>query len=73
MLKDVLETLGGAKVAEACGVTPGAVSHWKRQGYLPGHGPRVDRRGAVYERRIADLAGMTLAELRAWIESKEAA
>lgn len=73
MLKDVIETLGGAQVAKACGVTPGAVSHWKRQGYLPGRGPRIDRRGARYEKKIAKLAGITVGELRDWIERKEAA
>jgi hypothetical protein len=73
MLKEVIETLGGNSVAKACGVTKGAVSHWKRQGYLPGRGPRADRRGAIYERRIAKLAGITVAELREWIERKEAA
>lgn len=73
MLKDVIESLGGAQVAKACGVTPGAVSHWKRQGYLPGQGPRVDRRGAVYEKRIAKLAGISVTELREWIARQEAA
>jgi transcriptional regulator with XRE-family HTH domain len=73
MLKDVIETLGGERIAKACGVTPGAVSHWKRKGYLPGRGPRVDRRGAAYERKIAKLAGVSVAELRDWIEGRKAA
>lgn len=73
MLKDVIETLTGSQVAKACGVTPACVSHWKRQGYLPGRGPRKDRRGAFYEKRIAKLAGMTVSELRDWIEKQDAA
>lgn len=71
MLKNVIEALGTCKVADACGVTPGCVSHWKRNGHLPGRGTKVDRRGDMYERRIADLAGITLADLREWIESGE--
>lgn len=73
MLKDVLETLGQSNVAAACGVTPACVSHWKRLGYLPGRGPRADRRGDVYEKRIARLAGISVSNLREWIEKQDAA
>ncbi len=73
MLKDVLETLKSSRVAAACGVTPACVSHWKRNGYLPGRGPRKDRRGDFYEKRIARLAGISVSELREWIDGKDAA
>lgn len=73
MLTDVLETLGGKEVADACGVTPGCVSHWKRLGHLPGRGPRADRRGDRYEKAIARLAGCSVQELRAWIDRQDAA
>lgn len=73
MLTDVIETLTGSKVAKACGVTPACVSHWKKNGYLPGRGPRKDRRGDFYEKRIARLAGMKVSELRAWIDQQDAA
>lgn len=67
MLSDVINTLGGSRVAEACGVTKGCVSIWKRKGHLPRRGGRPDARAAVYERRIAELAEITVEDLRAWI------
>jgi hypothetical protein len=68
MLRDVIEELGTVRIAEACGVTPGCVSHWKRNGYLPGRNGRPDRRGEHYERSIAQLAGLSVDQLRQRIE-----
>lgn len=68
MLSDVIDELQGVRVAKACGVTKGAVSIWKRNNRLPGRGSRPDRRGDRYEKRIAKLAGITVAELRERIE-----
>lgn len=68
MLADIITELGTVRVAKACGVTKGCVSQWKRAGRLPGRGNRPDYRGDRYEKRIAKLAGLTVAELRERIE-----
>ena len=68
MLRDVIDELKGVRVAEACGVTKGCVSHWRKQNRLPGRGARRDRRGDQHEQAIAKLAGISVAELRKRIE-----
>lgn len=70
MLHNIIEKLGTNAVAKACGVTPGCVSHWKKNG-LPGTGTRPDRRGAMYEKRIAKLAGLSVSELREQLDKSE--
>ncbi|RKQ97118.1 hypothetical protein C7446_2537 [Kushneria sinocarnis] len=71
MLAQLIEEIGTVKVAKACGVSKGLVSIWKRNGTLPYKHP--GNRTAGYERAIARLAGMPVAELRKQIRQEGAA
>ena len=62
---ELLDTLGTRKVARATGVTDAAVCKWKSLGRLPTRSGALQKRTAAYEQAIAELAGITVVQLRA--------
>lgn len=63
MLRDIVKSIGVAKVAQECGVNHRAVDYWCRVNRLPAR--KFDRpKKAHYERCIAKLAGMPVKDLR---------
>lgn len=70
-LKELIDQLGTNEVARKCGVTDVAVVYWKRNG-LPRRNGKAQVRRAHYERVIAKMAGMRVAELRQMLAEEEA-
>lgn len=60
----LLNTLGTRRVARATGVTDAAVCKWKSLGRLPTRPGALQKRTAAYEQAIAQMAGITVTQLR---------
>lgn len=69
-LSQIINDIGTCRLARHCGVTDVAVVHWKTKG-LPSRKGRAQERRARYERVIARLAGMKVAELRELLAEEE--
>lgn len=71
MLRELILKIGLREVGRATGATPGTVWYWCHKG-LPSRRADQERR-AEYERKIAKLAGMKVADFRRMVAEEEAA
>lgn len=69
MISNIINNIGVRRLARECGVDPTAVMKWKQRGLPSRSGTAKDR--AHYERVIAKLAGIPVAELRKKIKESE--
>ena len=70
MLKEIINKHGLEKTALACSVSIGAVRGWKERGLPKASGLAAQKKRARYERALAKLEGISVAELRKQLEGK---
>ena len=71
MLKDIITKHGLAKTARACDVTTGAVQGWQERGLPNAISKAAQKKRARYERALAKLENISVAELRKQLEGKK--